>query len=241
MAFLLFIFIALGQSPTSPDASAQFRTRLRQAISLSPQDVSTLAAATRAAVVGKTVRANGGAPFMQFDERGRVAWVHENLLLHYTYRPATFCGGRPPGPAGGDLVEQYRELPTGWVTGARVATPIEPTPKLFDILSSNLPLSDAGIRFIEGVIVRGIQAPWKAIRIQMETVRTEGPEIPDTTQTLWVDIDTLLPRRFEIAVNIAGIGDYGYDMQLTDGPDLRPPADVKAPDCVNPRNRGGIF
>ena len=183
-----------------------------------------------------------GEPFMQLDAAGRTSWVREaGVLRHYTYRPAEYCGGGLTGPAGGDLVEEYAERPDGWVTAARAATPIEPTPRLFDVLTGDAELVDAGTRIVGGAVVRGIQAPWKAVRIETPTFRTEGPDIPDTTQTLWIDVETLLPMRYEIAVNIAGIGDYGYNMELTDGPDLRPPATVKAPGCIDPRNRGNFF
>jgi hypothetical protein len=237
----LLLVIALSQS-SAPSEATQLRARLRQTSSLTTQDLTRLVAVVRAASAGKTVRVSAGAnrpygpPSIQLDALGRIGWVNEGgVVRHYTYRPAEFCGGGQSGPAGGDLVEQYAQQAGGWVTAAVVANPIEPTPRLFDVLTGSQ-LTDAGTRIMDGAVLRGIQMPWKAPRFN-----TEGPDIPDTVQTLWIDVETLLPRRYEIAVNVAGIGDYGYVMELSDGPDLRPPSSIKAPGCIDPRNRGGII
>ena len=38
----------------------------------------------------------------------------------------------------------------------------------------------------------------------------------DATQTLWIDVDTFVPKRYEFQYSMPGFGDYAYD--LTFGP-----------------------
>jgi hypothetical protein len=36
----------------------------------------------------------------------------------------------------------------------------------------------------------------------------------DAMQTLWIDIDSLVPRRYEFAYSSPGFGDYAFDLVL---------------------------
>ena len=36
----------------------------------------------------------------------------------------------------------------------------------------------------------------------------------DATAILWIDTDTFLPRRYELAYAMSGLGDYAYDLTV---------------------------
>jgi len=36
----------------------------------------------------------------------------------------------------------------------------------------------------------------------------------DAMQTLWIDVDSFVPRRYEFAYSSPGFGDYSYDLML---------------------------
>ena len=55
------------------------------------------------------------------------------------------------------------------------------------------------------------------------------PTPSDAVQSLWIDIESLLPLHWE-ASNRGSLA-YGYDFRYQ-AADLRPPAGVDAPDCI---------
>jgi hypothetical protein len=72
---------------------------------------------------------------------------------------------------------------------------------------------------VERIILRGDPAP--------NAIGEPAPE--ESIQTLWIDVASLLPLRWE--VNKRDIRSYGFDFTY-EPIDLRPPAGVQAPDCV---------
>jgi hypothetical protein len=34
----------------------------------------------------------------------------------------------------------------------------------------------------------------------------------DAARTLWIDVETFLPHRFELTYSLPGFGDYAYDL-----------------------------
>jgi hypothetical protein len=72
---------------------------------------------------------------------------------------------------------------------------------IFAILTGRLPVVDGGLRTIDGGTMRGLRAP--ATPPQSEV---------DATETLWIDTETLLPRRFEFTYSMPGFGDAAFDL-----------------------------
>jgi hypothetical protein len=72
------------------------------------------------------------------------------------------------------------------------------------VLSGNVPITDAGLRTVGGVTLRGIEGPG-----------TPPDSELDAAQTLWADIDTFLPHRFELTFSLPGFGDYAYDLTFS--------------------------
>lgn len=74
----------------------------------------------------------------------------------------------------------------------------------FAILMGRFPVTDGGIRSIDGVAVRGLRAPATPANSEVEA-----------SQYLWIDLETLLPRRYELAFGVPGMGDgfvdFSYD------------------------------
>jgi hypothetical protein len=73
--------------------------------------------------------------------------------------------------------------------------------RIFAILTGRLPVDDGGLRTAAGSTMRGLRAP--ATPAQSEV---------DATETLWIDIETLLPRRFEFTYSMPGFGDAAFDL-----------------------------
>jgi hypothetical protein len=72
---------------------------------------------------------------------------------------------------------------------------------IFAILTGRLPVEDGGLRMAGGGTLRGLRAP--ATPPQSEV---------DASETLWIDLETLLPRRFEFTYSMPGFGDAAFDL-----------------------------
>jgi hypothetical protein len=68
------------------------------------------------------------------------------------------------------------------------------------VLGGGPAVSDAGLRTADHRTLRGIEGPGTPVRSEL-----------DAAQTLWIDIGTFLPHRFELAYSLPGFGDYAYD------------------------------
>jgi hypothetical protein len=69
------------------------------------------------------------------------------------------------------------------------------------VLGSGPPVSDAGRRTADNRTLRGIEGPGTPVHSEL-----------DAAQTLWIDIDTFQPHRFELTYSLPGFGDYAYDL-----------------------------
>ena len=69
------------------------------------------------------------------------------------------------------------------------------------VLGGGAPVSDAGLRTADNRTLRGIEGPGTPVHSEL-----------DAAQTLWIDIETFLPHRFELAYSLPGFGDYAYDI-----------------------------
>ncbi|MGE3511065.1 MAG: hypothetical protein AB7N65_19510 [Vicinamibacterales bacterium] len=74
---------------------------------------------------------------------------------------------------------------------------------LFLVLSGLVPVKDAGVRRSGTATLRGLSA-----------VATPPRSEIGARQTLWIDIATQLPKRFEFAYELAGLGDVAYDLEF---------------------------
>ena len=73
--------------------------------------------------------------------------------------------------------------------------------EILTVLGGGVPVSDAGLRTADDRLLRGIEGPATPARSEL-----------DAAQTLWVDISTFLPHRFELTYSLPGFGDYAYDI-----------------------------
>lgn len=71
----------------------------------------------------------------------------------------------------------------------------------FALFSGNVPLEDGGVRRDGSITMRGLRGPGTPIHSEV-----------DAEQTLWIDVDTLLPTRFELTFSMPGMGDAAYDL-----------------------------
>lgn len=69
------------------------------------------------------------------------------------------------------------------------------------VLGDGAPVSDAGLRTADNRTLRGIEGPGTPVHSEL-----------DAAQTLWIDIGTFLPHRFELTYSLPGFGDYAYDI-----------------------------
>ena len=74
---------------------------------------------------------------------------------------------------------------------------------IFGMLSNRAGLYDEGLRRENGTNYRVLNAPG----------RSDNAEI-ETSQRLWIAVDTLLPLRYQVAYAFPGYGDYAYDLIL---------------------------
>jgi hypothetical protein len=79
--------------------------------------------------------------------------------------------------------------------------------QLFNVLGDPRGLTDAGLHTIDDAMVRGVRAP--ATSPQSEI---------DATGTVWIDVNSLLPRRYEFTYAAAGFGDTAFDLEFESTP-----------------------
>jgi hypothetical protein len=79
--------------------------------------------------------------------------------------------------------------------------------QVFDVLADPRGLDDVGLQHIGEATVRGLRVP--ATSPQSEI---------DATGTIWIDVATLLPRRYEFAYVMPGFGDVALDLTFDTTP-----------------------
>ena len=79
--------------------------------------------------------------------------------------------------------------------------------QLFNVLGDPRGLADAGLRAIDGAMVRGVRAPATSPQSEIEA-----------TGTVWIDVSSLLPRRYEFTYAMPGFGDTAFDLVFENTP-----------------------
>ena len=79
--------------------------------------------------------------------------------------------------------------------------------QVFDVLSDARGLDDVGIKQIDTVSARGLRVPATSPQSEIEA-----------TGTVWIDVNTLLPRRYDFAYAMPGFGDYTLDLTFENTP-----------------------
>jgi hypothetical protein len=70
-------------------------------------------------------------------------------------------------------------------------------------------LSDPNSVYDDGLRREG-SGTWRGLK----TGATPAMSELDAMQTLWIDVDSFVPRRYEFAYSSPGFGDYSYDLLL---------------------------
>jgi hypothetical protein len=156
--------------------------------------------------------------------------IHVDVItvIEYAGEPARRCDGQP---IEGDLVIEYEHRSDkGWTVTARARTDHDVLSPVFKMLAGAMAL-DAGVRReIDGRTTRAVVAPYK-----LPPGAMGGPPA-GTTQTLWIDVERLLPRRWELSVPTAAdrpaIPDYGMSFTYDVPFDWHEPSNVDRPDCI---------
>jgi uncharacterized tellurite resistance protein B-like protein len=76
--------------------------------------------------------------------------------------------------------------------------------EVFGMLADPSAVYDGGARVEAGVTMRALSAGGTPPNSEVEA-----------TQRLWIDGETFLPRRYELAFALPGLGDYSYDLVVT--------------------------
>jgi len=95
-----------------------------------------------------------------------------------------------------------RQLIVQELGGTRELPP-EARSEVLSVLTSGASVADVGLKQEGGQIFRGLSGPGTPARSEL-----------DATRTLWIDIRSLLPRRYEFAYSLPGYGDYAYDLKF---------------------------
>ena len=256
----LVLAIALSTSMLTQTLNPSPREVVKMTRPLTQAETAAILAAARQAAAGKTFKLSyapggmgpdlilraDGRPRFERTVSGYTSWsgsatngsvpttqeTHVDLttFTHFTGETARSCTG---SPLTGELVVEYRNEGKGWTATARLPTPHEFAAPLFDVLAGAIPVESGGVREIGGRTARAFVSPWNP------PADTVGPTLPsNTTQTLWIDADSLLPVRWGISIpampdrGMPAIPDYGlaftYDATIV----LAPPDEVQPPTCI---------
>ena len=167
---------------------------------------------------GSTSVTNGGPPVTQSGHKDVVTFLHDTRTV------ARGCDGTPRGD---ELVLEYENDGAGWRVKARTRSAMEINDAAFDMLAGQRPVTTGPVQHVGTRTVRPFVAPW-----QLPEGALGGPP-PGTVMALWIDIDSLLPRRWSLTLPAAaGLPDFGVVFTYLDTVDLRPPTVIAAPDCI---------
>jgi len=153
------------------------------------------------------------------------------MITEYTGAPARACDGSTRHD---DLVIEYehRNAENGWTARARQRTSIEVMTPIFDMLAGATPTEAGGRRQIGDRAARALVAPWKL------PPGAIGDPPSGMMQSLWIDVEALLPLRWSVSVpaaparGIPTMPDYGLALTFDPAIDLKPPEGVARPDCI---------
>src|SRR5436190_4654657 len=200
-----------------------------------PKVVRSVSVIERGIVYGTA--AGTSAPPLQTETR----WQEEVVsILDYTGRPARQCDGSlEPGEM---MILYMRQGSSSWTATARRHDPSAiqnpGVERAFELLRGSAPLTSSQQSRIESRAARVFVAPWNPPPDRsVSAPRLTGDPMPnvageraptDATESLWIDVRSLLPVRWEVAKRGARV--YGYDFKQMPL-DLRPPPGVRAPGC----------
>jgi hypothetical protein len=205
------------------------RAVIAQTRSLTQAEVVQILAAARDAVAGRTFKLSykpdGPGPQVLMAANGRPRFVRSGTdLTEFTGRPARRCDG---APADGELVIEYRNPnDRGWIATARTRTPIEFATPVFDVLTGAIAVESGDVKTVGDRRARAFVAAWRP-----PAGALPGGELPpNLRQTLWIDVATLLPLRWEISAPTVS----GYGMSFTyEALDIHAPDGVATPQCIS--------
>jgi hypothetical protein len=79
--------------------------------------------------------------------------------------------------------------------------------QVFDVLGDPRGLEDVGLQHVGDATVRGLRVPATSPQSEIEA-----------TATVWIDVATLLPRRYDFAYAMPGFGDVTLDLTFDNTP-----------------------
>ena len=230
------------------------RARLQDARPLSSEEISRTLHALRDLLAAAPFRITlglGAGPEYVVDTNGRARLIrnttdHLVTWTKYTGRSARYCDG---SPAPGELVIELRQAGAGWSISARHSTESEVGQPILDAISGAVVLEDDGLS--EDGRSRRLRAAWAPVSSHVESQIPGGGSISSRsvntairgTQTLYVDVASLRPTRWELK---ATAGDsrptrpvsylFEYDKTLVL---QEPAAGAVLPECIDASQRSG--
>jgi hypothetical protein len=161
-------------------------------------------------------------------------------VTRYTGQPVRRCGGSPEG---GEMVIEYvlRGARPAWTVTARrrdARDDQRAVAQALNMLHEAHAMETGAAQMIGGRYARAFVAEYVPPPSSTRPPLTTGDPAPNgvgepirtpMTETLWIDGESLLPLRWEVARR--GVHVRGYDFQYRQI-DLQPPQNVSAPDCV---------
>ena len=250
LAVVIASIILSRAAPESQALNPSARDILNTARTLLPAEIAVVLAGVREAIAGKTLQLsfvpNGPGPELLMGNNGRPRFIravsghfdpngHVDVVAFtdYTGRTARKCDGTTLSE---ELVIEYehKSSDSRWTVKARRRARIEPFAPAFDLLTGDVALESGGRRAFEDRVGRALVAPWKP----PAGTQSSEPLPQAVTQSLWVDVASLLPLRWSISTpakpdrGLPAIPDYGLSFTYDPSLDLRPPDVSLSSDCV---------
>lgn len=145
----------------------------------------------------------------------------------WTGRPAVACDGRS---LEGELALEWESGRRGWRAEASAWSRPHPFDPVLDLWRVPVgQVADAGFRDLEGLRVRGLEYPHDP---------PPGTRYEATRQSLWFDVHSGLPVRWELHVTGPETVSYGYYFVHAPAWDRGPGPELERPDCVDTRTIG---
>ena len=184
----------------------------------------------------RIVRTTGGIEGGIMSSNGVSMRWHTTVdaITDYTGKPARSCDG---AALDGELVVEYRnENNSGWKARARAATGVATVSRPLVMLSPLPEMESGGMKTFGERKARALVAPWTPPRDEraqptvvfgdpFPNLRGNRPPRAKTVQTLWIDVDSLLPLHWETPVDALV---FHYDPTIA----ITRPEGIAAPTCV---------
>lgn len=197
---------------------------LAQQAELSPDEIARLLGEVSRELVGKSFFTYGGfgGGALTVGAGPRVRMIRQgDRVEEWLGVPARRCDGER---LDGELMVEWRSERSGWRATARATSTPRVLDGMFELwqLEPEL-IGDAGFREIDGIKVRGLRYPYEP---------APGMQFEASWQSVWFDVRTALPVRYEIAIEAPEAMDYGYFFAHAPGYEIRPDTGLARPDCV---------